>query len=211
MNGARNAILEGQLIVLPTDTVYGIGADPFDAQAVRRLLAVKGRDETKPPPVLGANKHDLFALVAFSSEKQREQAQRLADRFWPGPLTLVLPALEGLGEDHRALGWDTSLMGNTVAVRVPKQQQALQVLEATGPLAVTSANLAGESPARTVTQAEDYFGDLVAVYVDGGTTGEGSPSTILDLTGPNPVVVRRGDLRSSALTGLLADRELGSS
>ena len=180
-------------MVLPTDTVYGIGANPFDKGAVRRLLKAKGRTETKPPPVLGRNGNDLFTLVAFVSKEQEALARALSDLFWPGPLTMILPAA-------MKMGWDTNPVGNTVAIRVPDQPEALSLLEETGPLAVTSANLASMAPARTVTQAERYFGSAVEHYLDGGAAKDGTPSTILDLTQDPPRVLRWGDIDASALS-----------
>ena len=203
--GAVKAVRAGDLLVLPTDTVYGLGCSPFNPSAVAKLLATKGRDHRMPPPVLGATPEAVFSLVEFQSEEQRRIAFALADQFWPGPLTLILPAAPGLA-------WDTSAVAGTVAVRVPDEKVALELLEATGPLAVTSANPTGEAPARTLAQAKEYFGAAVAVHVDGGDSGEGRPSTILDLTAtPSPRCVRVGDVSEKQLSRVvetLLDREM---
>lgn len=197
---AAEALRKGGLVVLPTDTVYGIGANPFDEAAVRRLLSVKGRTETKPPPVLGQNAEDLFELVAFTSKDQEALADALADSFWPGPLTLILPA-------KVEMGWDTGPVGDTVALRAPNHPLALELLKQTGPLAVTSANPSDLEPARTAAQAQEYFGSAVEHYLDGGTlkTGTvdgGAPSTILDLTKTPPKFLRRGDIDALVLSQL---------
>lgn len=166
----------GALIVLPTDTVYGIGADPYSREAVSRLLAAKGREETMPPPVLAADAEAAFAFAAWDRMPKRAQlaARRLAHEFWPGPLTLIVPTTANLG-------WDLSLHGGTVAVRVPNEEATLALLRQTGPLAVTSANLSGQAAALTVDEARGYFGEAVTHYVDGGKAKLGQASTIVSL------------------------------
>lgn len=187
-----DAVRRGELVVLPTDTVYGIGSNPWSRDAVTRLLAAKGRGETMPPPVLVPGIESLDELAEFATEEQREAVTALARRFWPGPLTIVVKA-------KRDFGWDTSVFGGTVALRMPAHPLALEVLRQAGPLAVTSANRTGEPPAQTVEEAREAFGSAVAIYVDGGPTGSAVPSTIVDATvagegGPAWRVLRQGAL-----------------
>lgn len=178
MRHARQAIARGEVIVIPTDTVYGIAADAFAPAAVQRLLDAKGRGRDQPPPVLVAGQAALAALV----EEIPEAVQKLVDEFWPGGLTIVLPA-------QPSLSWDLGDTLGTVAVRMPDQRVALELLEETGPLAVSSANLTGKAAAISVKDAEKMLGDSVSVYLDGGMSQSGVASTIIDATS----LVRRGD------------------
>lgn len=171
MRHARQAISRGDLIVMPTDTVYGVAADAFSPTAVQRLLDAKGRGRDQPPPVLIGSKDTLVALA----ESVPEPVQRLIDAFWPGGLTIVLPA-------QPSLVWDLGETKGTVAVRMPEGRVALELLAETGPLAVSSANLTGEPAAVSAADAERMLGDSVAVYLDGGPSGEGVASTIIDAT-----------------------------
>lgn len=178
MRLARGAIGRGELVVLPTDTVYGLAADAFSPAAVQRLLDAKGRDRTAPPPVLVPNVATLDALAAVVPDEVR----RLVERFWPGGLTVVLRA-------QPMLDWDLGDTRGTVAVRMPSHPIALELLAETGPLAVSSANLTGQQAAMTAAEAEGMLGDSVAVYLEAGRAGEGYPgaeagtgSTIVDAT-----------------------------
>lgn len=171
MRQAKVAIGRGQLVVLPTDTVYGLAADAFSPKAVASLLAAKGRDRQAPPPVLIPNLNTMRALA----EVIPEPALKLAETFWPGALTMILRA-------QPSLTWDLGETQGTVALRVPDHKIALALLEETGPLAVSSANLTGEPAAVTCQQAADYLGDSVSVYLDAGVSPKGEASTILDLT-----------------------------
>jgi len=171
MRQARLAIGRGELVVLPTDTVYGVGADAFSPAAVQRLLDAKGRGRQQPPPVLVGSIATLAALV----ETVPEPVQRLVDEFWPGGLTIVLPA-------QQSLVWDLGETHGTVAVRMPDHRVALALLEETGPLAVSSANLTGEPAAVEVDQAQGMLGDSIAVYLDAGPATRGVASTIVDAT-----------------------------
>lgn len=190
MRHARQAIARGELIVMPTDTVYGIAADAFTPSAVQRLLDAKGRGRNQPPPVLVAGQAALAALV----EEIPEPVQKLVDEFWPGGLTIVLPA-------QPSLAWDLGDTLGTVAVRMPDQRVALELLEETGPLAVSSANLTGEAAAISAEGAERMLGDSVAVYLNGGMSATGVASTIIDATS----LVRRGDDAGDARIRLLRE------
>ncbi|MHA7987131.1 L-threonylcarbamoyladenylate synthase [Rathayibacter sp. CAU 1779] len=176
---ARSAIENGDLIVLPTDTVYGIGADAFSGYAVTQLLAAKGRGRQSPPPVLIPALTTLDALAETVPQEVRD----LAGAFWPGGLTVVLPA-------QPSLSWDLGETQGTVALRMPNNPVALALLRSTGPLAVSSANKTGMPAATTAQEAEAMLGDAVSVYLDGGTVGvdyadaevEETSSTIVDAT-----------------------------
>lgn len=178
MRHARQAIGRGELIVMPTDTVYGVAADAFSPTAVQRLLEAKGRGRDQPPPVLIGSKDTLAALA----ESVPEPVQRLVDAFWPGGLTIVLPA-------QPSLVWDLGETLGTVAVRMPEGRVALELLAETGPLAVSSANLTGRDAAISALDAEKMLGDSVAVYLADGMSKDGIASTIVDATS----LVRRGD------------------
>ncbi|WP_396652775.1 L-threonylcarbamoyladenylate synthase [Microbacterium sp. Marseille-Q6965] len=171
MRQARQAIARGQLVVIPTDTVYGVAADAFSPAAVARLLKAKGRGRQQPPPVLVAGRAALAALV----EAVPPEVDALVERFWPGGLTIVLPA-------QASLTWDLGDTEGTVAVRMPDHRIALELLEETGPLAVSSANLTKKPAAVTAGQAQDMLADSVAVYLDAGPSETGIASTIIDAT-----------------------------
>ncbi len=188
VDAAAEALREGKLAVFPTDTVYGIAADAFTPSAVAALLTAKGRGRDKPPPVLIG---DVAVLDALATDVSAD-ARALAEEFWPGPLTLILPAQPSLMLD---LG-DTR---GTIALRVPDNDLALELLRATGPLAVSSANITGQDPAVECADAKAQLGDLVAVYLDGGTTPGQIPSTIVDFTLPSPRIVRSGALSAADL------------
>jgi tRNA threonylcarbamoyl adenosine modification protein (Sua5/YciO/YrdC/YwlC family) len=154
---AAAAVLRGELVVLPTDTVYGLGADAFSPAAVARLLAAKGRGRDMPPPVLVGTVRAAEALV----EDLGPYGRQMIDEFWPGGLTLVCRAA-------RSLSWDLGDTKGTVAIRMPQDPVALDLLRETGPMAVSSANLSGSPAATTAAQAREQLGDGVAVYLDGG-------------------------------------------
>lgn len=177
------AVKAGQLVILPTDTVYGIGTDPYNEGAIAALLQAKGRGESKPPPVLASSPEQALQMGSFANVEQLDKARRLAEAFWPGPLTLIIPTEE-------KFGWNMSVLGATVAVRVPGHQLTRSVLAETGPLAVTSANLTGMPPALTVSHACGYFPGVVAL--DGGPAELGAASTIIDVTSGR--VIRPGAL-----------------
>jgi tRNA threonylcarbamoyl adenosine modification protein (Sua5/YciO/YrdC/YwlC family) len=183
VEAAAAAVRRGELVVIPTDTVYGIAADAFSHDAVRDLLDAKGRGREMPPPVLVSAVTTLDALA----DGVPDWARALVQEFWPGPLTLVL-------RQQASLMWDLGETRGTVAVRMPDDEVALAVLERTGPLAVSSANLTGRPAALDADQAEQMLGDAVAVIVDGGPSRGGEASTIVDATAGGRV------LRSGALS-----------
>jgi tRNA threonylcarbamoyl adenosine modification protein (Sua5/YciO/YrdC/YwlC family) len=181
ITAAVTAVAEGGLVVLPTDTVYGIGADAFTPSAVSALLAAKGRGRSIPPPVLVGSVRAAAALT----ESLGAFGQDLIDEFWPGPLTLVFRA-------SPTLNWDLGDTLGTVAVRMPLHPVALELLRRTGPMAVSSANRHGSPPATTAGEAQAQLGAGVSVYLDGGPCADNVPSTILDLTGTVPRMLRAG-------------------
>ena len=170
---AREAIEAGECIVLPTDTVYGIGADAFSPDAVQRLLDAKGRGRDMPPPVLIGESSLIRALAVDVPEEAKE----LIERHWPGPLTIICRMQPSLRMD---LGDNE----NTIALRVPDHALAREILRRTGPMAVSSANQSGQPAALTCDEAVDQLGDTVSVYLDGGELAGsgGAPSTIVDFT-----------------------------
>ena len=165
---ARVALGRGELVVTPTDTVYGIAADAFQPAAVRALVDAKGRTLASPPPVLIP---DLGAAEALA-ESIHLDLRPLLEAHWPGALTVIVAARTGLD-------WDLGETRGTVALRIPDDAFTLELLRATGPLACSSANLTGRPPAETAAAARDMLGDAVAVYLDGGPRGAVS-STIVD-------------------------------
>ena len=190
---AVSAVRDGRLVVLPTDTVYGVGADAFDARAVAAILAAKGRGRDMPPPVLVPDERTVDGLAT----RVPRYARILMERYWPGPLTIVLPA-------QSSLLWDLGESNGTVALRMPDNDIALEVLRAVGPMAVTSANRTGHPPATTVAQAVDQLGDAVEVYLDGGPSRSGAASTMLDCTGASPVLLRAGPVNQLAVDAALS-------
>ncbi|PYI39706.1 threonylcarbamoyl-AMP synthase [Arthrobacter psychrolactophilus] len=182
---AQKAIAAKQVIVMPTDTVYGIAADAFSAQAVATLLAAKGRGRNMPPPVLIPRIGTMEGLAVDISD----DARKLAEKYWPGPLTLIFHA-------QPTLTWDLGETHGTVALRVPDDQLALDLLTITGPLAVSSANRSGQPAAQSASEARSQLAESVEVYLEGGMRPiEGSepvPSTIVDATGLRLRVVREG-------------------
>ncbi|WP_433511629.1 L-threonylcarbamoyladenylate synthase [Nonomuraea sp. CA-143628] len=189
---AASAVRRGELVVLPTDTVYGIGADAFTPAAITALLEAKGRGRDMPPPVLVGTVRAANALV----DDLGPYGQDLIDAFWPGPLTLVCKA-------NRALSWDLGETKGTVALRMPLHPVALDLLKETGPMAVSSANRSGAPAAMTAAEAEEQLGESVAVYLDGGKTTDNTPSTILDLTTAVPRMLRRGAIPVEKLRGII--------
>lgn len=178
----KDALENDQLIVIPTDTVYGIAARPTSSTAIDKLLAAKGRGRDYPSPVLVSDSDQARGLCANCDKR----AQVLMDKLWPGALTVVVPANE-------RVGWDLGETQGTIALRMPDDDEVRDLLSHTGPLAVTSANLHGQPPADTIDQAQQYFGDRVAIYIDGGASKRPIPSTIVKVVGDEPVeFIRHG-------------------
>jgi L-threonylcarbamoyladenylate synthase len=178
---AALALRTGQLVVLPTDTVYGVAADAFHPAGVASLLMAKGRGRDMPPPVLVGTVRAANALI----EDLGPYGKDLIDEFWPGGLTIVCRA-------SRSLNWDLGDTRGTVAVRMPQHPVALDLLKETGPLAVSSANRTGSPAATTAADAQEQLGNAVSVYLDGGPYSSDVPSTIVDLTGDVPRLLRVG-------------------
>jgi L-threonylcarbamoyladenylate synthase len=191
---AIEAVKNGELVVLPTDTVYGIGADAFTPYAVKALLEAKGRGRQMPPPVLVGSRHTLDGLVFMLPKAARE----LADAFWPGALTIVV-------EHAPSLQWDLGDTAGTVAVRMPLHPVALEVLRETGPMAVSSANKTGQPAAVTAAEAQEQLGYAVRVYLEAGECPDPVPSTIVDLTGEVPKVLRDGAVPLEKLRDVVPD------
>ena len=192
IEAAAQAVQRGGLVVLPTDTVYGIGADAFDHAAVQALLDAKGRGREMPPPVLISAATTLAALAT----KVPSYVDALTEAFWPGPLTLVC-------EQQPSLTWDLGETRGTVAVRMPDHEIALALLERTGPLAVSSANLSGLPAATEADAADGMLGDSVEVVLDGGPSPKREASTILDVRGERPRLLRPGALSVADLNAVL--------
>jgi tRNA threonylcarbamoyl adenosine modification protein (Sua5/YciO/YrdC/YwlC family) len=183
---AAAGVREGRLVVLPTDTLYGIGADAFSPDAVRSLLAAKGRGSDMPPPVLVPDSRTVDGLAT----EVPQYARALVEAFWPGPLTIVLRA-------QPSLAWDLGDTRGTVALRMPDDPVALALLREVGPMAVSSANRTGNPASRTVVEAASQLGAAVEFYLDGGPVPGGLASTIVDCTRDEPVVLRVGALAES--------------
>ena len=202
VTAAVTAVRRGQLVVLPTDTVYGVGADAFDADAVQRLLDAKGRGRDMPPPVLISAVTTLEALAVDLPG----WVGGLTEHYWPGPLTIVC-------RQQPSLRWDLGEARGTVAIRMPDDEVALDLLGRTGPLAVSSANSTGHPAARDAEDAEDMLGWAVEVILDGGPSTGTLASTIVDCTGTRPKVLREGAITTdelvSVLEGLGTELEVG--
>jgi tRNA threonylcarbamoyl adenosine modification protein (Sua5/YciO/YrdC/YwlC family) len=180
IEAAIEAILDGQVIGLPTDTVYGIGVDPFNLDAVARLFELKGRPDHKPIGVLVGTVEQAAEIGQISGD-----AERLASQFWPGALTLIVTPRVVMAD------WVGDKQRQTVGVRVPDHPVATELLELAGPLAVTSANESGGEETMNAHAARQIFGDRVAVYVEGTAPG-GEASTVVDATGSRLIVLREG-------------------
>ena len=181
LSSAAGALRAGRLVVTPTDTLYGLAADAFDPDAVNQLLSAKRRGPDMPVPVLVGSWETIDGLVVSTPAAARD----LIRAFWPGGLSLIV---------HQApsLGWNLGHTQGTVMLRMPLHPVAIVLLREVGPLAVSSANVSGQPPATTVDQAREQLGDSVAVYLDGGPCSIGEPSTIVDLSGPGPRILREG-------------------
>jgi tRNA threonylcarbamoyl adenosine modification protein (Sua5/YciO/YrdC/YwlC family) len=189
---AISALKSGRLVVLPTDTVYGIGADAFDGSAVAALLAAKGRGRDMPVPVLVGSWHTIDGLVYSVPDAARE----LIQAFWPGALSLVV-------RQAPSLQWDLGDAHGTVMLRMPLHPIAIELLREVGPMAVSSANISGRPAAVTAADAREQLADLVEVYLEGGPSAQQAASTIVDLTGAQPQVLRQGPISAEAIADVL--------
>ena len=196
LEAAAFAAQTGNLVVMPTDTVYGIGANAFNAAAVRDLLAAKGRGPDMPVPVLVGSWTTIDGLTMAVSPV----ARTLIEAFWPGGLSLVI-------EHAPSLSWDLGDSRGTVMVRMPLHPVALDLLRMVGPMAVSSANRTGMPPATTAAAATEQLGDDVAVYLDGGPAPIGVASTVVDLTGGTPRVLRQGAVSLDRLREVVGEVE----
>lgn len=185
---AAAVLAAGGLVILPTDTVYGVAADPWRPGAVQALYDAKQRPPDRAIPILLADPEHIETVA----ERISDAARRLAEVFWPGPLTLVVPRRPGVPEIVSSLP--------TIGVRIPDHAETRAVIRACGgALAVTSANLSDEPPALTATAAAVALGDAVALVLDGGTCPGGTPSTVVDVTGDEPRILRPGPIGEAAL------------
>ncbi|MET0704757.1 MAG: L-threonylcarbamoyladenylate synthase [Mycobacterium sp.] len=189
---AVSAAKGGRLVVLPTDTVYGIGADAFDSAAVAALLAAKGRGRDMPVPVLVGSWNTIDGLVYTVPHGARE----LIRAFWPGALSLVV-------RQAPSLQWDLGDANGTVMLRMPLHPVAIEVLREVGPMAVSSANISGRPAAVTAEDARHQLGDLVETYLDGGPSAKQAASTIIDLTQPAPKILRTGPVSAEQIGAVL--------
>ena len=192
LTAAARAVRAGRLVVLPTDTVYGIGCDAFSGPAVRNLLSAKQRGPDMPVPVLVGSWTTIDGLVQGVPKAARD----LIEAFWPGGLSLVL-------RHAPSLNWDLGSTKGTVMLRMPLHPVALELLREVGPMGVSSANVSGQPPASSAAQAQEQLGEKVAVYLDGGPSGEPVASTVLDLTGDDPRVLREGAVSSAEVAEVL--------
>ena len=195
---AVEAAGSGELVVLPTDTVYGIGADAFTPHAIANLHTARGADRRVPPPVLVGSRHTLDGLVYALPKAARD----LADAFWPGALTLLV-------EHSPSLQWDLGETGGVVAVRMPLHPVALEVLREVGPMAVSSANKHGQPAATTAEEARAQLEYSVRIYLEAGPCPEPVPSTIVDVTGDVPRIVRPGAIPWEKLRDVVPELQPG--
>jgi tRNA threonylcarbamoyl adenosine modification protein (Sua5/YciO/YrdC/YwlC family) len=196
ISAAVEAVQRGDLIVLPTDTLFGIGGDAFKSWAVTALQNAKGRDRSMPVSVLVGSRHTLDGLVFGLSATARD----LVEAFWPGGLTIIV-------EHATSLQWDLGETGGKVAVRMPLHPLALEILRETGPMAVSSASKDGSPAARTAAEARDQFGYSVSVYLEADVVPDPMPSTIVDLSGPRPVLRRAGAITYEQLLEVAPEME----
>jgi L-threonylcarbamoyladenylate synthase len=192
IDAATRTLKAGRLVVMPTDTLYGIAADAFDSSAVAALLRAKRRGRDMPVPVLVGSWNTIDGLVL----SVRPQARDLVRAFWPGGLSLVV-------QQAPSLAWDLGDTRGTVMLRMPLHPVALELLREVGPLAVSSANVSGSQPAKTAAEAREQLGEDVTVYLDGGTSELAVASTIVDLTSDHPRILRSGAVASSDIADVL--------
>jgi L-threonylcarbamoyladenylate synthase len=189
---AAGALKNGGLVVLPTDTVYGLGADAFDSAAVAALLSAKGRGRDMPVPVLVGSWRTIDGLALSVPTATRD----LVRAFWPGALSLVV-------RQAPSVQWDLGDARGTVMLRMPLHPVAIELLREVGPMAVSSANVSGRPPAVDAENARGQLGDLVDVYLDAGPSAQQAASTILDLTGADPRILRSGPVSAERIAEVL--------
>jgi L-threonylcarbamoyladenylate synthase len=189
---AAGALKNGGLVVLPTDTVYGLGADAFDSAAVTALLSAKGRGRDMPVPVLVGSWRTIDGLALSVPTATRD----LVRAFWPGALSLVV-------RQAPSVQWDLGDARGTVMLRMPLHPVAIELLREVGPMAVSSANVSGRPPAVDAENARGQLGDLVDVYLDAGPSAQQAASTILDLTGADPRILRSGPVSAERIAEVL--------
>lgn len=189
---AARAARAGRLVVMPTDTVYGIGANAFDNDAVASLLAAKHRGPDMPVPVLVGSWDTARGLVQSVDDRM----QTLIEAFWPGSLSIVVPQAP-------SLTWNLGDTRGTVMLRMPLQPVAIELLREVGPMAVSSANISGNPAPTTAQAAEDQLGSTVSVYLDGGEAVVGKPSSIVDLSKPVPRLLREGAISAERIEEVL--------
>jgi L-threonylcarbamoyladenylate synthase len=189
---AKRSLQAGQLAVIPTDTLYGLAADAFSPEAVAALLTAKGRGRDMPVAVLVGSWHTIDGLARTVTPQTRE----LIRAFWPGGLSVVVPQAP-------SLAWDLGNTNGSVMIRMPLHPVAIELLREVGPLATSSANISGQPAATTVGQARDQLGDSVSVYLDGGPSPTAMASTIVDLTGTSPRLLREGAVPATAVAEVL--------
>ncbi|NLZ58154.1 MAG: threonylcarbamoyl-AMP synthase [Corynebacterium sp.] len=192
VKAAVDAVKAGQLVVLPTDTLYGLGCDAFNNQAVANLLATKHRGPDMPVPVLVGSWDTIQGLVQYYSP----QAKTLVEAFWPGGLSIIVPQAP-------SLPWNLGDTRGTVMLRMPLHPVAIELLRETGPMAVSSANISGHQPPSTVTEARQQLNQNVSVYLDGGECAIGKPSSIIDISGDHPKLLREGAISAERIGEVL--------
>ncbi|GAA1475431.1 L-threonylcarbamoyladenylate synthase [Corynebacterium felinum] len=192
IKAAVSAVKSGRLVVLPTDTLYGLGCDAFDIAAVERLLATKGRGPDMPVPVLVGSWETARGLVHSYDERLRT----LIEAFWPGALSIVVPQAP-------SLVWNLGDTRGTVMLRMPLHPVAIELLRETGPMAVSSANISGHAPSTTAQAAKEQLGTAVNVYLDGGECSVGVASSIIDLSGERPRLLREGGISAERIAEVL--------
>ena len=179
---AVDTLKSGGVIAFPTDTVYGIGVDPFQSEAIQKLYTIKGRPKNKPIPILVGSYQDVENIA----QNLPEMFFQLASQFWPGALTLIV--------EEKGLPTQITAGGNTVGLRMPDHPIALKILQRFGPIATTSANKSDKAPATSKSEIERELGNLVDLIIDGGTTNTGTSSTVIDLIKTPPKVLRQGEI-----------------
>lgn len=187
---AADVITRGGVIAFRTDTFYGLGADPFNQRAVRKIKKLKGREDDKPILVLISDHGELERLISGTSEA----FVSMAERFWPGPLTII-------GAAHLALPAEITAGSKTVGVRLPDDDKVRSLVrKCGGTLTATSANPSGAPPARTAAEVHGYFGDRIELIIDGGPASTDQPSTVVDVTGSETKLIREGVIAWSVIS-----------